>query len=78
MRRKRLCKNEKEIKNNFSRKYLFLNVRNDILFRLSLVRVLGFLAKSKMERAKAILKEAGVPFFLDALNTKECKTLKIL
>ena len=49
-------------------------LRNDILFRLSLVRVLGFLAKSKMERAKAILKEAGAPFFLNALNTKECKT----
>ncbi|XP_023348885.1 uncharacterized protein LOC111717616 [Eurytemora carolleeae] len=48
-----------------------MKVEKNQKIRLSLVRVLGFLAKSKMERAKAILKEAGSPFFLNALNTKD-------
>jgi len=46
-----------------------LKVEKDIKIRLSCVRVFGELAKKDMERAKSILHEAGVPFFLDALNT---------
>jgi hypothetical protein len=40
--------------------------------RLSLVRVLGNLAKRSTARAKQIVREAGVPFFLNALNSKVC------
>ena len=50
--------------------YNWYMVNNNNTFRLSCVRVLGFLARSGMERAKIVLKEAGAPFFLNALNTK--------
>jgi len=39
--------------------------------RLSMVRVFGDLGRSGVERAKNILKAAGVPFFLNALNTDD-------
>jgi len=39
--------------------------------RLSLVRVFGDLGKNDLDRAKSIVREAGVPFFLDALNTAD-------
>jgi len=47
-----------------------MKVEKNDKIRLSCVRVLGFLARSGMERAKIVLKEAGAPFFLNALNTK--------
>merc|ERR1719295_1267174 len=37
--------------------------------RLSCVRVFSELARKDTERAKTILKEAGIPFFIDAINT---------
>jgi len=48
-----------------------LKVEKDRKIRLSCVRVFGELAKGDIERAKHILTEAGVPFFMDALNTKD-------
>jgi len=47
-----------------------LKVEKNDKIRLSCVRVFGELAKKDTERAKLILKEAGVPFFIDAINTK--------
>eukprot|EP00091_Calanus_sinicus_P025590 TRINITY_DN9837_c0_g1_i1.p1 TRINITY_DN9837_c0_g1~~TRINITY_DN9837_c0_g1_i1.p1 ORF type:complete len:251 (-),score=99.22 TRINITY_DN9837_c0_g1_i1:261-1013(-) len=47
-----------------------LKVEKNAKIRLSCVRVFGELAKKDTDRAKTILKEAGVPFFIDAINTK--------
>ena len=47
-----------------------LKVEKDMKIRLSCVRVLGELSKKSDERAKLILTEAGVTFFLSALNCK--------
>jgi len=47
-----------------------LKMEKNIKIRLSCVRVFGELAKKDTERAKTILKEAGVPFFIDAINCK--------
>lgn len=51
--------------------FRLLKVEKDKKIRLSCVRVFGELAKKDIDRAKAILLEAGVPFFLDALNTNQ-------
>ena len=48
-----------------------MKVETNPKIRLSLVRVFGDLGKCDMERAKIILRESGVPFFLNALNTSE-------
>merc|ERR1719167_1724369 len=48
-----------------------LKVEKDKKIRLSCIRVYGELAKKDVDRAKAILMEAGVPFFMDAINTKD-------
>jgi len=45
-----------------------LKVEKEVKIRLSCIRVLGELAKKSVDRAKLILTEAGVPFFLSALN----------
>ena len=42
-----------------------LKVEKNQQIRLSCVRVIGELAKKDMERAKTIVKEAGLPFFID-------------
>ena len=47
-----------------------LKVEKDVKIRLSCIRVLGELSKKSVDRAKLILSEAGVPFFLSALNCK--------
>jgi hypothetical protein len=47
-----------------------MKVEQNPKIRLSLVRVLGNLAKKCGKRAKQIVADAGVPFFLNALNTK--------
>merc|ERR1712121_195399 len=52
-----------------------LKVEKNVKIRLSSIRVLGELARKDMERAKAILREAGVPFFLNALNTTHEETI---
>jgi len=52
-----------------------MKVEKNQKIRLSMVRVLGFLGRSKSERAKAILREAGVPFFLKAINSKDEETI---
>lgn len=52
-----------------------LKVEKDQKIRLSCIRVFGELGKKDMDRAKVVLKEAGVPFFLDALNTKDPETI---
>eukprot|EP00088_Acartia_fossae_P020179 TRINITY_DN21830_c0_g1_i4.p1 TRINITY_DN21830_c0_g1~~TRINITY_DN21830_c0_g1_i4.p1 ORF type:complete len:868 (-),score=244.57 TRINITY_DN21830_c0_g1_i4:118-2613(-) len=52
-----------------------MKVEKNAKIRLSLVRVFGYLAKSGMERAKAIVNAAGVPFFLNALNSKDEETI---
>lgn len=48
-----------------------LKVEKDRKIRLSCVRVFGELAKKDIDRAKAIMVEAGVPFFMDTLNSKD-------
>ena len=48
-----------------------MKVETNPKIRLSLVRVFGDLGKADMERAKAIVREAGVPFFLNALNSSD-------
>ena len=48
-----------------------MKLEKNTKIRLSLVRVFGDLGKTDMERAKIIVREAGVPFFLNALNTSE-------
>jgi len=52
-----------------------MKVDKNSKIRLSLVRVFGYLAKSGGDRAKNILNSAGVPFFLDALNSKDEETI---
>lgn len=48
-----------------------MKVEKNPKIRLSLVRVFGDLGKSAMARAKNIVREAGVPFFLNALNSSD-------
>jgi len=52
-----------------------LKVEKNNKIRLSCIRVFGELAKKDTDRAKSILQEAGVPFFLEALNTKNDETI---
>ena len=52
-----------------------MKVEKNPKIRLSLVRVFGDLGRKDMERARTIVKEAGVPFFLDALNSNEEDTV---
>merc|ERR1712004_231935 len=52
-----------------------MKVEKNPKIRLSLVRVFGDLGKSDMERARSIVREAGVPFFLDALNSDKEDTV---
>jgi len=47
-----------------------LKMEKNSKIRLSCVRVYSELARKDTDRAKAILKEAGVPFFIDTINTK--------
>merc|ERR1711963_587869 len=47
-----------------------LKVEKNVKIRLSCVRVIGELAKKDMERARTIVKEAGLPFFIDAVSSK--------
>ena len=46
-----------------------MKVEKNVKIRLSCVRVIGELAKKDMERAKSIVKEAGLPFFIDAVSS---------
>ena len=52
-----------------------MKVEKNSKIRLSLIRVFGDLAKTEMERARVVIKEAGIPFFLDALNTEDEETV---
>ena len=52
-----------------------MKVEKNAKIRLSLIRVFGDLGKSEMARAREIVKEAGIPFFLDALNTSDEETV---
>ena len=52
-----------------------MKVEKNAKIRLSLIRVFGDLGRSGMERAREIVKEAGIPFFLDALNTEDEETV---
>ena len=47
-----------------------LKVEKNVKIRLSSVRVIGELAKKDMERARTIIKECGLPFFIDAVSCK--------
>lgn len=52
-----------------------MKVEKNAKIRLSLIRVFGDLGKSEMARAREIVKEAGISFFLDALNTSDEETV---
>ena len=47
-----------------------MKVEKDIKIRLNLIRCIGQLCQKGQEFVKEVLKECGVPFFLDILNTK--------
>ena len=46
-----------------------MKVEQNITIRLSLIRSIGEMCKKSAEIAKSVLKECGVPFFLDILNS---------
>merc|ERR1711970_1503543 len=52
-----------------------LKVEKNKKIRLSCIRVFGDVGKKDTERAKCVLKEAGVPFFLEPLNTHDSETI---
>merc|ERR1711970_543624 len=52
-----------------------LKVEKNKKIRLSCIRVFGDVGKKDTERAKCVLKEAGVPFFLETLNTHDSETI---
>jgi len=52
-----------------------LKVEKNMKIRLSCVRVFGELGRKDVDRAKEVLKEAGVTFFLDALNTHDTEMI---
>ena len=39
--------------------------------RLSLIRCIGEMVKKSQENAKAVLKDCGIPFFMDILNSHQ-------
>merc|ERR1719367_604722 len=47
-----------------------MKVEKNVKIRLSCVRVIGELAKKDTERARRIVKEAGLPFFIDSVSSK--------
>merc|ERR1711953_457826 len=47
-----------------------MKVEKNVKIRLSCVRVIGELAKKETERARTIVREAGLPFFIDSLSSK--------
>ena len=47
-----------------------MKVEKNVKIRLSCVRVIGELAKKDTERARTIVKEAGLPFFIDSVSSK--------
>ena len=46
-----------------------MKVEQNVTIRLSLIRSIGEMCKKSQEIAKNVLKECGVPFFLDILNS---------
>jgi hypothetical protein len=44
-------------------------VEKNTSIRLSLIRCIGELCKKSQERAKTVLKECGIPFFMDCVNS---------
>ena len=47
-----------------------MKVEKNNHIRLSLIRCIGEMVKKGQETAKAVLKECGIPFFLDIVNSK--------
>ena len=52
-----------------------MKVEKDPTIRLSIIRCIGELSKKNEERAKEVLKQCGVPFFMDILSTHDMKTV---
>ncbi len=48
-----------------------MKVEKNMSIRLSLIRCIGELTKKSQEIAKSVLKDCGIPFFLDILNSQE-------
>ena len=46
-----------------------MKVEQNVTIRLSLIRSIGEMCKKSQEIAKSVLKECGIPFFLDILNS---------
>jgi tetratricopeptide (TPR) repeat protein len=46
-----------------------MKVEKNTSIRLSLIRCIGELCKKSQERAKTVLKECGIPFFMDCVNS---------
>ena len=46
-----------------------MKVEQNVNIRLSLIRSIGEMCKKSQEIAKSVLKECGIPFFLDILNS---------
>ena len=54
---------------------LFVIVEKDVQIRLNLIRAIGEMVKKGIDIAKDVLKECGIPFFLDILNTKNLEVV---
>ena len=52
-----------------------MKVEKDPTIRLSIIRCIGELSKKNEERAKEVLKQCGIPFFMDILSTHDMKTV---
>ena len=54
---------------------LFVIVEKDVQIRLNLIRAIGEMVKKGIDIAKDVLKECGIPFFLDILNTNNLEVV---
>ena len=52
-----------------------MKVEKDPTIRLSIIRCIGELSKKNEERAKEVLKQCGIPFFMDILSTHDMNTV---
>ena len=52
-----------------------MKVEKNNKIRLSVIRCIGELCKKTEEIAKSVLTNAGIPFFLDILNSKDEETV---
>ena len=52
-----------------------MKVEKNVTIRLSLIRCIGELAKKSIEIAQGVLKDCGIPFFMDILNSNNVEVV---